>query len=193
MNANRIRFSPGQCRAMFSVVVAVLALFVCRYDLPDGGGASAPAAAAAGHKRPSFIIEVSGAVVRPGVYSFFYPVDVAEVIREAGGLKNNAFVPGELVSTVPVNGSLLTVGTDIASTTVTLMDPRKRFLYYVPFAINQAPAEELVLVPGIGEKTARAIVSYREGHGPFSRLESLIEVPGIGRRTFERIKDFLVL
>jgi competence protein ComEA len=72
-----------------------------------------------------------------------------------------------------------------------MMDPRKRFLYCVPFSINRAGAEELVLVPGIGEKTARAIVSYRDRYGPFPRLQSLLEVPGIGRHSFERMKAFL--
>jgi competence protein ComEA len=71
------------------------------------------------------------------------------------------------------------------------MDPHKRFLYCVPFSINLAGAEELALVPGIGEKTARAIVSYRDRYGPFPRLQSLLEVPGIGRHNFERMKAFL--
>lgn len=178
---------------MFCMVVAVLALYVCRYDLPAGGIPSVPPATEAGSKRPPFVIEVAGAIARPGVYRFFHGADVAEVIREAGGLKGSACLPGDMLREVPVNGSLITVKNDPASTTVTLMDPRKRFLYYVPFAINRASAEELLLVPGIGEKTARAIVGYRDRHGPFPRLESLRKVPGIGRHTFERMKDFLVL
>lgn len=193
MNANKITFSPGQCRIMFIMVGAMLALFVYRYGIPAGGAASVPPAAGAVRTRPPFVVEVAGAVARPGVYSFFRKADVAEVICEAGGLTESACVPADMVRTVPENGSLLTVGTDPGATTVTLMDPRKRFLHYVPFSVNHASAEELVLIPGIGEKTALAIVSYRDRHGPFTRLQSLREVPGIGRHTFERMKGFLVL
>lgn len=193
MNANKIRFSPGQCRIMFCMVVAVLALYVCRYDLPAGSGASIPSPAGAGERRPQCVIEIAGEVARPGIYSFSHGAGFAEAIRAAGGLKGSACVPDDLLRTAAVNGSLLSIGPDFASTAVTMMDPQKRFLYFVPFSINQASAEELVLVPGVGEKTARAIVCHRDRHGPFPRLESLREVPGIGRHTFERMKEFLVL
>jgi len=193
MNGDRSPFSEAQCRIMLSLVIAVLALFFCRYDLPDGRAASGPSAAAEGQRRPRFVVEIAGAVARPGVYSFFHEADWAEVIRAAGGLKGSACVPGDMLRTVPVNGSLLSIGTVPASTAVTLMDPGTRFLYFLPFAINQASAEELVLVPGIGETTARAIVSYREQHGGFKRLESLLDVPGIGRHNFEKMKDYLAL
>ena len=176
---------------MFGMVVAVLVLFVCRFGLPVGSAASVPPATKAAQKRPPFVIELAGEVARPGVYSFFNPTGFAEAVREAGGLKSGACVPEDVLRAVPVNGSLLSIGTGRGSTALTMMDPRKRFLYCVPFSINLAGAEELVLVPGIGEKTARAIVSYRDRYGPFPQLQSLLEVPGIGRHTFERMKAFL--
>ncbi len=177
---------------MLCLVIAVLVLFLCRQDLPAGRAASGPPAAA-GERRPHFVAEITGAVARPGIYSFFHDAEWAEIIRAAGGLKGGACVPGDMLSTVPLNGSLLSIGDAPAFTAVTMMDPHKRFLYFVPFAINQAGAEELMLVPGIGEQTARAIVSYRERHGAFTRLESLRNVPGIGRRTFEKMRDYLSL
>ena len=191
MNAGNIHFSREQCRIMLGMVVAVLVLFVCRFGLPVGSAASVPPATMAGQKRPHFVIELAGEVARPGVYSFFSQADFAEAIGEAGGLKSGACVPENLLRAMPLNGSLLSVGTGPGSTALTMMDPRKRFLYCVPFSINRAGAEELVLVPGIGEKTARAIVSYRDRYGPFPQLQSLLAVPGIGRHTFERMKAFL--
>jgi competence protein ComEA len=35
-------------------------------------------------------------------------------------------------------------------------------------------------VPGIGEKRAQAIVSYREQHGPFKSIQELAQVRGLG-------------
>ncbi len=57
--------------------------------------------------------------------------------------------------------------------------------------VNIASAEELEKLPGIGPKTAGAIVSYRKKHGRFERKEDLLEVKGIGKKKFEKIKDLI--
>jgi len=54
--------------------------------------------------------------------------------------------------------------------------------------VNTAPAYELTALPGIGPKTAAAIVEYRDRHGAFERLEDLAKVRGIGSKTVERIR-----
>ena len=58
-----------------------------------------------------------------------------------------------------------------------------------PVNINIAIAAELETLPGIGPKTADAIVEYREANGPFQTIEDIMDVPGIGEGTFEKIKD----
>jgi competence ComEA-like helix-hairpin-helix protein len=45
--------------------------------------------------------------------------------------------------------------------------------------LNRATAEELHLLPGIGPKSVQAILSYREEHGGFTRVEELTTIPGI--------------
>ncbi len=193
MNGDSPHFSPAQCRIMLLLVIGMLALCWYRFDQPARAAAPGFPETVADHPRPHFVVELAGAVARPGVYCFFQQTDWAEALRAAGGLKGTACLPGEMRHTAPENGSMLCIGTAPASTAVTPMDPAKRFLYFVPFGINQAGAEELRLVPGIGDTTARAIVSYRERHGGFNRLDSLLEVPGIGRRTFAAMKDYLTL
>ena len=54
--------------------------------------------------------------------------------------------------------------------------------------VNDAPDFELVLLPGIGPKTAAAIVADREAHGPFASLDDLQRVSGVGPTTVERIR-----
>jgi len=54
--------------------------------------------------------------------------------------------------------------------------------------INTAPDYELTALPGIGTKTAAAIVEYRDRHGAFEQLEDLAKVRGIGSKTVERIR-----
>jgi len=46
--------------------------------------------------------------------------------------------------------------------------------------INTASIKELMLLPGVGEKTAEAIISYREANGRFGSAAELMAVPGIG-------------
>ncbi|WP_295580348.1 helix-hairpin-helix domain-containing protein [uncultured Oscillibacter sp.] len=58
-----------------------------------------------------------------------------------------------------------------------------------PLDLNTATAEELTVLPGIGEVLAARIVAYREDHGPFGAVEELMEVSGIGPATLEGLKD----
>jgi|TARA_R110002012_G_scaffold28349_1_gene89340 competence protein ComEA len=54
--------------------------------------------------------------------------------------------------------------------------------------INKADIDTLVLLKGIGEKRAKAIVAYRELNGSFSSVEDLLNVKGIGQRVLEQNK-----
>ena len=54
--------------------------------------------------------------------------------------------------------------------------------------INTATKEELMLLENIGASKAEDIIEYRKEH-PFTKPEDLMNVPGIGEKTFERLKD----
>jgi competence protein ComEA len=58
--------------------------------------------------------------------------------------------------------------------------------------INTAPAEELMILKGIGVKKAKAIIEFRESNGPFKQPEDLIKVPGIGPKTFDANKNRII-
>ncbi|MDF2179646.1 ComEA family DNA-binding protein [Aliiglaciecola sp. CAU 1673] len=55
--------------------------------------------------------------------------------------------------------------------------------------INEASAEELTALPGIGKVKAEAIVNYREEHGPFEDVDDLTKVNGIGEQTVKGLKS----
>jgi competence protein ComEA len=55
--------------------------------------------------------------------------------------------------------------------------------------VNSADQSALESLPGIGEKTAQAILAYREEHGPFHNLDELDAVKGIGPATIEKLRD----
>jgi len=131
-------------------------------------------------------VHVAGAVARPGVYGLRPGDRVEDALAAAGG-------------------ALTTGDPHALNLAAPLRDGQK---VYVPFreeaaspspqterkvAINSATVKELEALPFIGEAKAREIVSYREAHGPFQRVEDLLLVPGIGPGTLERIRDLITL
>lgn len=57
-------------------------------------------------------------------------------------------------------------------------------------SLNNATKEELTTLPGIGPKTADAIIEYRLKN-KFSSIEDITKVKGIGEKTFDKIKKYL--
>lgn len=56
--------------------------------------------------------------------------------------------------------------------------------------INRAGIEELMLLPGIGPKKAKAVTDWRAERGPFSSVDDLVQVRGIGKSTLERLRPY---
>ena len=59
--------------------------------------------------------------------------------------------------------------------------------------LNRAEWYELIILPGIGEKRAKAIVEHRKNKGAFRTIEQLCEINGIGTKTVKKIKDLIYL
>lgn len=57
--------------------------------------------------------------------------------------------------------------------------------------LNAARIEELESLPGIGPKTAAAIVADRTANGPFTSVSDLQRVRGIGPKTVEKLRPRL--
>ncbi len=59
--------------------------------------------------------------------------------------------------------------------------------------INTATTEELALLPGIGEKIAEEIITFRKENGFFRDIEELFAVKGIGEKRLEEVREFIIL
>ena len=59
--------------------------------------------------------------------------------------------------------------------------------------LNQANAEALITLPGIGPRLADRIVAYRQEAGSFSDLDELSMVQGIGPALVEQLRSLVTL
>ena len=59
--------------------------------------------------------------------------------------------------------------------------------------INLATAEDLEMLPGIGEVLAKRIVAYRTIHGPFDSVDTLLEIKGIVPTKLDTIRPYITV
>lgn len=140
---------------------------------------------------PPVVVHVLGAVASPGVVRLSPGSRVADAIAAAGGLLHEAR-PGELnLAALLADGSQLVIGTpdqpggSVRGTGGTAGPAGEAASGVVD--LNTATVEQLDTLPGVGPVTAQAIVSWREKHGRFSRIEELQEVDGVGPKTFAQL------
>jgi competence protein ComEA len=138
------------------------------------GSGSAPAASPSS----ALVVDVAGAVHRPGLVRLPKGARVADAIERAGGLTRHAERSGvnlaALVSDgeqvlVPARGAAVAAGGGASGSTPA-----------GPVSLNSASAEQLDTLPGIGPVTAQKIISYRQQHGAFASVDGLDAIPGIG-------------
>ena len=59
--------------------------------------------------------------------------------------------------------------------------------------LNQATAEQLQALPGVGPGLSARIVEYRTEHGPFRSVDQLAEVKGVGQAKLAKFKNQLIV
>jgi DNA uptake protein ComE-like DNA-binding protein len=144
---------------------------------------------------PCVVLETAGQVRRPGVYVMEPPVTVGEAIGHAGGtLDGDAIdIDGDVLKRVVSNGERVRVEILASGAILVHIEPMSaaaRLALGQQLDINQATAEELLLVPQFKPEWAAAVVERRAAH-PWQSLNELQEIQGVGAKTVHKWKPYL--
>lgn len=144
-------------------------------------------------EKPMIImVDVKGAVRRPGVYVAKEGERVIDLINKAGGFTSEAdqnqvnlsqHVADEMVIFVPKIGE---VGGNLQNGTTAVQESKL-------INLNKATEVELQTLPGIGPSKALAIIEYREMNNGFQTIDDLKEISGIGEKTFEKLESLITV
>ena len=214
--------APSRLPPVWLMIGGTLALVVVALILAFGAGASgsvlvdggtplgssnanavagAPAGAT-GTQVPDLVVEIVGAVERPGVFHLPQGSRVGDLVQAAGGygarvdtyrasLELNLAAPlndGDQVRVASRDDQLPAGQTAIGGST-----PLAGAGASVgPIDLNEATSAELEALPGIGPVTATKILTARDEQ-PFGSVEDLRTRGLLGEKTYEKVKDLVTV
>lgn len=133
-------------------------------------------------------IEIRGAVAHPGLYEFTEAATVDDLVRAAGGFTEQADQDRSRLAARVYDGDAIWIPT-LASANLPTLTPFPILETSSKINLNVATIEELMELPGIGEKKALEIIQYRTEHGGFKDVSELLKVNGLGEKTIETFYD----
>lgn len=149
-------------------------------------------------KEPSqLVVDVKGAVAKPGLYTLEEGSRVNDAVDAAGGLTSQADpksinlaqkLSDEAVVYVASKDENVSV---VASTTASSAMSQEGNESKVN--LNTATEADLQTISGIGAKRAADIIAYREANGGFKSVDDLNNVSGIGDKTMESIRPYVTV
>ena len=139
------------------------------------------------------IVDVSGAVRRPGVYRFTHGARVIDAIERAGGSTGKAVLGGINRASVLSDGQQVVVPSLAGATAVSgaAVAPGTVAGAEVPVSIGTATQEQLEEIDGIGPVTAQKILEFRDSQGGVGSIDDLDQISGIGPLTMESLRAAL--
>jgi competence protein ComEA len=188
--------SRSQVFVYAAIAVALLLVGARAIRGEDSTGASFAAADTAETEGGSFsiggdsgdlVVDVTGAVRRPGVYRMPAGSRVDDAVTRAGGPTPRAELEAVNLAARLADGQQVVVPERVAAgataSTAAMEDG--------PISLGTATVEQLEGIDGIGPVTAGDIVEFRDEHGGLSSVDQLDQVAGIGPATMEALRERL--
>ncbi len=142
-------------------------------------------------KKNSIAVEIiSDNTDLDGIY--FFP----ENTKVSGALQTAAMTSagnyGEGTLDINLSGGKIIKGESDGTLSVREMDTAKKLMLDIPLNINRVTFNDLLLIPGIGKRTAGKIIDYRRVES-FKSIEDLMKVDGIKEKKFEGLKSYFCI
>src|ERR1041385_3563052 len=184
-----------------AAVALVLLLLAAHLLLPAGTTTSAAplppppglgtGATEAPHAR--VVVDVVGAVRRPGLYRLEQGSRIADALARAGGATPKAVLAQVNLAAPLADGEQVVVPKrGAAGAALPTSGAAGGASSTAPVQLSTATLEQLDPLPGVGPSTAQKILDYRQKHGAFSSVDELDAVPGIGPKRLDQLRDLVV-
>jgi competence protein ComEA len=150
------------------------------------------------------LVDISGAVKKPGVYCFEEDSVVVDAVKKAEGFTSLAAIKYiamkvNLATILQDNSKIyIPYEEDLLCEVIQFKLPKEIIDITIPksptddsskdsdcVSINNATKAELETLNGVGPSTAQKIIDAR----PFSKLEDILNVSGIGQLTYDKFKE----
>ena len=153
------------------------------------------------NNQEKIVIHITGAICNEGIYELEENSRIADAVKMAGGLKEDADLKQINLAYVLEDGMKINIpskneninedsnNTESYITKENLNSSNNTKISKVN--INNATQTELETLPGIGPSTALKIINYRKEKGKFNKIEDIKNVNGIGENKFNKIKEFI--
>jgi competence protein ComEA len=138
------------------------------------------------------VVDVVGAVRRPGLVRLPEGSRVADAIGRAGGLRRGAERAGVNFAAPVSDGQQVVVPERGVAVAVGGAAPGAPAGSTGPVSLSSATAEQLDALPGVGPVTAEKIVAYRQQHGAFRSVDELDAISGIGPARIADLRGLVV-
>jgi competence protein ComEA len=186
-------------RQFFGTLAAVVVMVLVLIRHLGGGAGAAPAVTplpAPTHNKPAagklLVIDVAGAVRRPGLYRLKSGSRIDDALAAAGGPTAKAQLDTVNLAAPVADGEQIVVPGRGAAGAATANPPAAGGSPTAPLDLNTATLEQLESLPGIGPVTAQKILDYRQAHGAFHAVAELEGVPGIGPAHMAQLKGLVI-
>lgn len=157
-------------------------------ETPPASPEPAPAAVAT-----TVVVDVAGAVRRPGIVVLESGSRVVDAIKAAGGPRKSVDLGGLNQARLLVDGEQIVVGATSPPGLASSAAPSGAAPTTALVNINTATGEQLEELPGVGPVTAQAIIDWRSANGGFTSVEELLEVDGIGDATLADVAPYVTI
>jgi competence protein ComEA len=160
-------------------------------DSPGGGSTGSGSFGVQAEGGQDVVVDVAGAVAKPGVYRLPAGSRVNDAIERAGGATAKAESEAINLAARLSDGQQVVLPSRVKSVAGVAADSGAGAAGTEdagPISLGTATVDQLDTIEGIGPVTAQQILDFRDQHGGISSVDQLDQISGIGPATMDALR-----